>query len=80
MYNLVPCTTYTVQQLDVDDSTTRKSDQGEAWPPDTPMALEKLKMSFNRRPIHRRTILKDWENKCIVAAKEHRGVHKDTLY
>ena len=27
------------------------------------------------RPPHRRTILKDWENKCIVAKKEHRGMY-----
>ena len=29
------CTTYTVQQHDVDDTTTRKSDQGKAWSPTT---------------------------------------------
>ena len=41
---------------------------------------DKLKMAFNSRPPHMRTILKDWENKCIVATKQHRGVHKDTLH
>ena len=44
------------------------------------MALEKLKMTFISRPPHRRTILEDLENKCIVATKQHRGVHKDTLH
>ena len=39
---------------------------------------EKLKMTFSCKPVHRRTILKNWENKCIVATKQHRGVHKDT--
>ena len=43
------------------------------------LALEKLK-TLSSRPPHRRTILKDWENKCIVAMKQHRGVHKDTLH
>ena len=44
------------------------------------IALEKLKMTFSSRPIHRRTILKDWEIKCMVATKQHRGVHNDTLH
>ena len=44
------------------------------------LELEKLQMAFSGRPPHRRTILKDWENKCIVATKQHRGVHKDTLH
>ena len=44
------------------------------------LALEKLKMTFSSRQSHRRTILKDWENKCIVAMKQHRGIHKDTLH
>ena len=43
------------------------------------LALEKLKITFSSRPPHRRTILKGWENICIVATKQHRGVHKDTL-
>ena len=34
MYN----TTYTVLQNEVDDTTTRKSDQGKAWPPNAPGA------------------------------------------
>ena len=42
------------------------------------LALEKLKMEFSSRPPHKRTILKDWENKCIVAAKQNRVVHKGT--
>ena len=42
------------------------------------LALEKLKMTFSSRPPHRRTILKDWENKCIVATKQHRGVYAST--
>ena len=68
-----------MQQHGVDDTTTRKSDQGKAWPPNTP-GVEKLKMSFSSGPPHRRTILKDWENKCIVAKKQNRSVHKDTFH
>ena len=30
------------------------------------LVLEKLKMTFSGRPPHRRTILKYWENKCII--------------
>ena len=44
------------------------------------LALEKQQMTFSTRPPQRRTILKDWENKCIVATKQLRGVHKDTLH
>ena len=40
------------------------------------LALEKLKMTFSSRPPHRRTILKDWENKCVVATKQHRCTQK----
>ena len=43
-------------------------------------ALEKLKMTLSSRPPHRKTILKDCENKCKVATKQHRGVHKDPLH
>ena len=44
------------------------------------MALKKLKKTFDSRQPLRRTILKDKENKCIVATKQHRGVHKDKLH
>ena len=44
------------------------------------LTLEKLKITFSSRPPHRRTILKEWENKCIIATKQHRGVHKDMLH
>ena len=44
------------------------------------LALEKMNMTFSSKPTHRRTIFKDWKNKCIVATKQHRGVHKDTLH
>ena len=44
------------------------------------LALVKLKMTFSSKPPHQRTILKDWEDKCIVATKQHRGVYKDTLH
>ena len=44
------------------------------------LALEKLKLTFSSRPPPRRTILKDLENKCIIAMKQHRGVHKDMLH
>ena len=43
------------------------------------LALEQLKMTFSSRPPHRRTILKNSDNKCIVATKQHRGLHIDTL-
>ena len=29
---------------------------------------------------NQRTILNDWENKCIIATKEHSGVHKYTFH
>ena len=44
------------------------------------LAIQKLKKTFSSRPPHRRTILKDWENKCIVAKKHERGVQKNTLH
>ena len=68
-----------MQQHDVDDTTTRKSDQDKAWPPNTPGSRE-AEDDIRSRPLHRKTILKDWENKCIVATKQHRGVHKDMLH
>ena len=37
---VIYCTTYTEQQHEVDDTTTRKSDHGKAWPPNTPGARE----------------------------------------
>ena len=45
-----------------------------------PLALEKQKMTFSSRLPDPRTMLQDWENKCIVATKQHRGVHKDKLH
>ena len=59
-------------------TTTRKSDQGKAWSLNTP-ALKKLKMTFSSRSQNWRTILKDYENKCRVATKQHRLIHKDTF-
>ena len=44
------------------------------------MALEKLKMTFSSRPPHRRIILKDGENICIVATKQHRSVLEHKLH
>ena len=44
------------------------------------LAHEKLKLPFTSRPPHRRSILSDWEKKCIVATKQHIGIHKDTLH
>ena len=41
------------------------------------LALEKLKMRFSCRPPHWRTVVTDWENNCIVATKQNRGVHKE---
>ena len=37
-------------------------------------------MTLNDRHPHRRIILNYRENKCIVAMKKHRGVHKDLLH
>ena len=42
------------------------------------LAFEKLKMTFSITP-HRRTIFKDFENKCIFATKQHTSIHKDSL-
>ena len=70
-----PCTTYIAPQRDVNETTTRNSDQGTAWPPNTPGA-GKLKVTFSIWPTHRRTILKEWENKWIIATTWHRCVHK----
>ena len=36
----LPFTTYIARQHDVDDTTTRNSDQGNAWPLNTPGARE----------------------------------------
>ena len=44
------------------------------------LALNELKLTFSSWPPHRRTILKDWENKCKTSTKKHRGVHKYTFY
>ena len=44
------------------------------------MVLEKLNMIFSSTPQHRKTLLKDRENKYTVATKQHRGVHKVTLH
>ena len=44
--------------------------------PQIHMAFEKLKMT---RPPHRRTILKDWENKWIVATKQQRCPQRHAL-
>ena len=48
-------------------------------PPNTPGARE-AGDDIQQQTTHRRTILKDWENKCMVATKQHRGVHKDALH
>ena len=58
------------------ENLIRRSEPG----PRIHLAFEKLKITFGSRLPHRRTKLKDWENKCIVATKQHRGVHKDTLH
>ena len=39
-----------------------------------------MKVRFNSWPPHRRTIRNDWENKCKIATKEHRGLHKFTFH
>ena len=68
-----------MQQHDSDDKTTEspiRANPGNR----IHLALEKLTMTFSSRPPHRRTILKDWENKCIVATNQHIGVYKATLH
>ena len=68
-----------MQQHDVDDTTTKESsDRGKAHR--IHLSVKKLRMTFGSRPPHRSTILKDWENKSIVATKQQRGVHKDMLH
>ena len=49
------------------------------WSPNTPGARESEEDIQQQTP-NRRTILKDWENKCIAATNQHRGVHKGTLH
>ena len=68
-----------MQQHDVDDTMTRKSNLEKAYPPNTPGARE-LKMTFNSRPQQWRTIVKDWEKKCVAVTKQQRCVHKDMLH
>ena len=63
-------TLYNIQSID--DTTTRNSDRDKARPPNTP-AHKKLEVTFSSWPPHRRTILKDWENKWKIAKKYHRG-------
>ena len=70
-----------MQQHAVDDTTSIKFDQSKARPPNTPGAREAEDDIYSSsRPPHRRTILKVWENKCIVTTKQYRGVHRDTLH
>ena len=44
------------------------------------LTFKKLNMTSSSRQTHWKTILKDWENKCLIATKQHRGIHKDTLH
>ena len=37
-------------------------------------------MTSSSRLPHLRTILKDWENKCTVAKKQHSGTYNDMLH
>ena len=68
-----------MQQHDVDDTTTRKSDWGKAWRPNTPGAREAKDDIQQQTPIPENST-QDWKNKCIVAMKQRRGVQKDTLH
>ena len=49
------------QQHDVEDTTTRNSDQGKTSPPNTPGA-RKAEGDIQQLTPHRRIILKDLEN------------------
>ena len=73
LYNIHSATTWRQWKND------NNFDQGKAWHR-IHIAFEKLRMRFRSRPPHWRTILEDWENKCILATKQHRGVQKDTLH
>ena len=66
-----------MQQHDVDDTTIRTSTQGTAWPPNTPDAREAEDYIFSSRP---HPGVQDWENKGIVATKQHGGIRKDKLH
>ena len=37
-------------------------------------------MTFTSRRPHQRTILKTWDNKCITATQQHRGIRNDKLH
>ena len=43
------------------------------------LTLKKLKMAFRSRSPHRRPILKDWENKSIVASNNTKVFTKTSL-
>ena len=62
-----PCTTYIALQHNVDD-TTRNSDQRKALPPNT-LGAREAEGDIQQLTPHRIRILKDWENKCIIASK-----------
>ena len=67
-----------MQQHDVDNTTIRKSDHGKAWP-QTPGDRE-AEDDIQQQIPQWRTILKDWENKLIIATKQKRGVHNDARH
>ena len=69
-----------MHQHDVDDTTTRKSDQGKAWPPDTPGALEAEDDIQQQTPTPENNTRGLGENKFIVTTKQDRSVHKDTFH
>ena len=68
-----------MQQHDVDDTTTRKSDQGKAWPPNTPGAQEAEDDIQQKTPTPENNT-EGLGDKCLVATKQHRGIHKETLH
>ena len=67
-----------MQQYDVDDTTTRKSNQSKAWPSNTPGAREAEDDIQQQTPTPENNA-QGLGKHCIVATKQHRGVHKDKL-
>ena len=68
-----------MQQHDVDDTTTRKSDQGNVWQPNTPGAREAEDDIQQLAPTPENNTQGLGEQMYRIATKQHRGVYKGTL-
>ena len=60
----------------VDDTMTRNSDQGKAWPPNTPGARE-AENYIQQQTSTPENNTQELGEQCIEATKQHRGVHKN---